>query len=265
MSGFQRAEAQAHRYEAATRVFMDGSAEILASTAGLRPGDAVLDLACGTGLVARHARPRVGPTGRVVGTDINPAMLSVARAVVSEDVEWVQAPADDQPFPENSFDHVLCQQGVQFFPDPVAAMVEARRVLKPSGRLSATVWATPGRNPYIEHQLELLALLDATIVGSLQAATPPDADVSMSTWAGEAGFSVVRVDTIEHVVPIARLGDFFVEQTTSTPWGPVLARLDEDERRDVVDEMCGGLEAFLGDDGVHHVPFVSFRLVASTV
>ena len=75
------------------------------------------------------------------------------------DVEWFEAPADTQPFEDDCFDRVLCQQGLQFFPDPVAAIAESMRVLSPGGRLHATIWATPGRNPYIERQLALLAIM----------------------------------------------------------------------------------------------------------
>ena len=83
---------QATAYESFTRVFMDGSARLLAEGAGIRAGDVVLDLACGTGLVARHVVALVSPNGRVVGADINPAMLEVARGSIGHGVEWVESP-----------------------------------------------------------------------------------------------------------------------------------------------------------------------------
>lgn len=129
-------------------------ARLLADGAGIHAGDVVLDLACGIGLVARHAVALVSPNGRLVGADINPAMLEIARGSIDDGVEWVESPSDDLPFDDNTCPHVICQQGFQFFPDPVAAMRETVRVLRPGRLLIATVWATPGHNPYIENQLD---------------------------------------------------------------------------------------------------------------
>ena len=266
MSGFQLAEQQARRYETVTSVFMGGSAERLAATSGLQQGDAVLDLACGTGLVARHAWPLVATVGRVVGTDVNPAMLAVARAVAAErhaDVEWFEAPADAQPFDDDRFDRVLCQQGLQFFPDPVAALAESMRVLRPGGQLHATIWATPGHNPYIERQLAMLAALDPTLVPSLRAATPERADESMLRWATEARCADARIDLVEHTVPLTDVAAFFLQQTASTPWGPALAALGPAEQNALGDEMTETLTPFRDLSGVHHVPFCSYRLTAT--
>lgn len=107
--------------------------------AALGPGERVLDLACGTGVVAREAVSRVGTSGRVVGLDINGGMLARARAT-SAAVEWCEGNAMDLQFAVGAFDVVVCQQGLQFFPDESKALQEARRVLVPGGRLAAAVW-----------------------------------------------------------------------------------------------------------------------------
>jgi SAM-dependent methyltransferase len=226
----------------------------------------VLDLACGTGLVARHAWPLVAAGGRVVGTDVNPAMLVVARAVAAEQhapVEWFEAPAEAQPFDDDHFDRVLCQQGLQFFPDPVAALAESMRVLRPGGQLHATIWATPGHNPYIERQLAMLAALDPALVPSLRAATPERADESMLRWATEASCADARIDLVEHTVPLTDVTTFFLQQTASTPWGPALAALGPAEQNVLGDEMTETLAPFRDLSGVHHVPFCSYRLTAT--
>ncbi len=245
---------------------MSGSAALIVNSCGLEQGDAVLDLACGTGLVARHAWPLVGAGGRVVGTDVNPAMLAVARTVAAErhaDVEWLEAPADAQPFDDDCFGRVLCQQGLQFFPDPVAAVAESMRVLSPGGQLHATIWATPGRNPYIERQLDLLAQLDPALVPSLRAAIPERADESMLRWASEAGCTDASIDLIEHTVPFADVAAFFLRQTASTPWGPSLAELTDEDRDLLAADMVETLAPFRDPSGVHHVPFCSYRLNAA--
>ncbi len=117
--------------------------------AALRPGERVLDLACGTGVVAREAASRVGASGRVVGLDINGGMLARARAT-SMAVEWCEGSAMDLQFPVGTFDVVVCQQGLQFFPDESKALREAQRVLVPGGRIAAAVWcgieSSPGHH-----------------------------------------------------------------------------------------------------------------------
>ena len=106
---------------------------------GPRRGESILDIACGTGVVARLAEQR-GHTGRLVGLDLNTAMLAVARAK-SSTVEWVDGSALDLPFNANSFDVVLCQLGLQFFPDRPLALKEMVRVLKPGGRAGLSVYS----------------------------------------------------------------------------------------------------------------------------
>ena len=261
-SGFQLAQHQATAYDSFTRVFMEGSAQLLAEGARIRPGDVVLDLACGTGLVARHAVPLVVPNGRLVGADINPAMLERARASVDASVEWVQSPADDLLFDDDTFTHVICQQGLQFFPDPDAAMREVLRVLQPAGVAITTVWATPGHNPYIENQLDLLADLDASLVASVRRATPAHADDFLRSTAQAAGFHDIEITMLEHHVDIADFGPWFLAQTAGTPWGPTLAALTDAARQELASTMTDRIQPCTRPDGGHRIPFRSYRLEA---
>jgi len=108
-------------------------------------GERVLDVACGTGVVARAAAERVGDEGRVAGLDITGGMLAVARKHPgAQGIEWYEANAESMPFDEASFDLVLSQMGLQFVPNKLAAMREMRRVLAPGGRLALNV---PGPTP----------------------------------------------------------------------------------------------------------------------
>ena len=130
-------------------------ARVLLDHAALRPGERVLDLACGSGVVAREAAGRVGAHGQITALDINPAMLAVARthpaAPGTPDIEWIQGSALALPFAEASFDVVLCQQGFQFFPDRALASAELRRVLVPGGRALLLVSQAIRRNPLYDH------------------------------------------------------------------------------------------------------------------
>ncbi len=107
--------------------------------ANLRQGDRVLDVACGTGIVARAALERVGAHGRVVGVDLNEDMLAVGRAK-GPAVAWRHGDAESLPFDDGSFDVVACQFGLMFFADRVAALREMWRVLAPGGRLVVATW-----------------------------------------------------------------------------------------------------------------------------
>jgi ubiquinone/menaquinone biosynthesis C-methylase UbiE len=107
-------------------------------------GCAALDIACGPGTVSRILAERVGRDGHVVATDISPAMLDIARskptASDAATIEWFEAPAAPLPVPESAFDIITCQQGLQFFPDKVSALVEMRRVLRVGGRAGVAIW-----------------------------------------------------------------------------------------------------------------------------
>jgi ubiquinone/menaquinone biosynthesis C-methylase UbiE len=124
-------------------------APLLIEQAALQPGDRVLDVACGDGVVARLAARQVGPTGQIIGLDINAVMLAVGRSlppIPGVSLEWQEGNAIALPFADASFDTLLCQQGLQFFTDRLAAIREIRRVLVPGGRLSLNVWRALERN-----------------------------------------------------------------------------------------------------------------------
>lgn len=125
-------------------------AAILLEHADPRPGERVVDVACGTGIVARQTAPRVGAGGTVVAVDTNPAMLSVGRSLPAPEgaaIDWREGNALALPLPDDAFDLVLCQAGLQFFPDRPAALREMYRVLKLGGRVAIGVWRSPEHNP----------------------------------------------------------------------------------------------------------------------
>ena len=113
----------------------------------------VLDIACGTGIVARNVAPLVGSRGTVIGLDVNPDMIDTARAASERDhpaIEWHTSPAEQLLFPDEHFDLILCQFGLMFFIDKHAALQEMHRVLKKGGRLVLSVWQDLDRHSFYQ-------------------------------------------------------------------------------------------------------------------
>jgi ubiquinone/menaquinone biosynthesis C-methylase UbiE len=198
-----------------------GWAASLVERAGLHRGERVLDVACGTGVVARAAAERVGRTGRVAGVDINAAMLEVARALPygpGAGVSWVRGNVLRLPFAEASHDVVLCQLGLQFVPDRPAALAQMRRVLAPGGRLGLSVYGP------IEHNPAAFALAQA-----LDRRLGPDASVTkraehaladaalLRTLAREAGFRQITIVTQTRTIRFASVSAYVRIQLAATP------------------------------------------------
>ncbi len=121
----------------------------------LQPGDRVLDLACGTGVLAREAAFRLGGAGGVVGVDPAPGMLAAAKRL-GPGIEWRAGSAEDIPLPEGAFDHVFSQFGMMFFTDPMRAVEEMHRVLAPRGHLVVAVWDRVQAFPLYDDLMQLL-------------------------------------------------------------------------------------------------------------
>ncbi|HWZ89806.1 MAG TPA: class I SAM-dependent methyltransferase, partial [Polyangiaceae bacterium] len=111
--------------------------------------DRVLDVACGTGILGRLLRERLGAPKRSVGVDINPAMIGLAQKL-SPDIDYRAGDATELGFAAAEFDLVLCQHGLMFFPDRVKALREMRRVLTDGGRLGLSTWRSLAENPVSE-------------------------------------------------------------------------------------------------------------------
>jgi SAM-dependent methyltransferase len=128
---------------------------VLLDTANVGPGDRVLDVACGTGVLARAAAERVGPNGVVAGVDRNPGMLAVAEAKAPR-LSWKEGLAEDLPYEDGEFDAVVCQFGLMYFDDRRGALEQMWRVLRPGGRIAVAVWAGLGEVPAYAAFIEVL-------------------------------------------------------------------------------------------------------------
>jgi SAM-dependent methyltransferase len=183
---------------------------IVAEAARIRPGDRVLDVACGTGALTFAAAERAGPSGRVAGLDPNPGMLAVARTK-PEGVDWHEGRAEALPFEDGAFDAVVSQFGLMFFDDPPRAFAEMARVLAPGGRLAVAVFDAVEVSPGYDELARLcdrlfgsavgdamrapFAFGDATRLRDLAAGAFPGAEVARHE--GEVHFPSVAAET-EH-------------------------------------------------------------------
>ncbi|MBN9386971.1 MAG: methyltransferase domain-containing protein [Chloroflexi bacterium] len=150
----------ADRYEEATLNFGPALTRLL-DLAALEPGDRVLDVATGPGVMARIAARAVGPSGQVVGVDIAEQSLEVARRKAAAEglsqLTFQVEDAENLALPDAGFDAVFCSMGLMHFPNPEKALLEMRRVLKPGGRLLAAVWGEAEKSPFIQVALNTLA------------------------------------------------------------------------------------------------------------
>jgi len=208
-------------------------AKLLLDEAELRPGASVLDIATGPGTVARLAAVCIGAKGRVVAIDIAQPMLDIAKAKsqpsAAAPIDYLHSPAAPLAAPTGAFDAVLCQQGLQFFPDRPSALREMRRVLKPSGRAAIAVWAELERNQiYAAFHAALQATAPSDLTELITAPFSWPSGAALKSAAEDAGFRNVRLST--RSLPMVFEGG--VEQAAqsfaATPVAPGVAELPQD-------------------------------------
>jgi SAM-dependent methyltransferase len=211
------------------------SAERLIELAKPRPGQRVLDVGCGTGIVARRAAPRVGNSGRTVGLHASPGMLAVARAAAGREklaIDWREGRAEALPFAEGTFDLVLCPYALMFFSDPAAALAEMRRVLADGGRAVVSVWEGLDRHPFYQ-------LLDRAIERHLGTSGVRDI-FALGDAAGlrdrvvKAGFRRVEIEPYQLVARFPDPEGFLAgEIDVETAAIPAMQHLDTAARADL--------------------------------
>jgi SAM-dependent methyltransferase len=244
--------AQVYERELVPAIFGPWASRVVA-VAAPAAGERVLDAACGTGVVARLAAERVGADGRVVGFDLNPGMLMVARSlpVGGAPVGWVQATAGRLPFPDSSFEVVCCQLGLQFFPDRAAALAEMARVLVAGGRLVAMVWQSIDHSPGFE---VLAAALDRHIgpaAGAVMRAPFGLGDEgTLRGLVAGAGFQDVRVDRKAGVVRFGSAQELVVGYGAGSPLAGPIGGAGPAARAGLLAEVQAALEPWQGHDGL---------------
>ena len=228
-----------------------------------RHGESVLDIACGTGIVARLAAERMA-AGRVVGLDLNFGMLAVARSAPHgrPPIEWIKGSALDLPFDDGSFDLVLCQLGLQFFPDKPLAIREMRRVLRSPGRMALSVFSaieqTPAAHAFVQALDRCLGPSASATKRAEHMFRDPD---EVGTLLAKAGFQQVVVKTVTQQISFPSVLDYVRFQLIATPMAGLLGDQSELERAVHMEDIAS-LTASLLDPEMRRGGRLAFPQVA---
>lgn len=228
-------------------LFRQWTTPVLAAAA-VSTGDRVLDVACGTGVLARAAVSAVGPDGAVNGLDIGPGMLAVAEELEPR-VRWVEGDAGALPFDDDEFDAVVCQFGLMFFPDRVQAIREMLRCVRPGGRVAVAVWETLDRSEVYPLTVDLLRRRAGDAAAdALRAPFVLGNTDELRSLFEEAGVARVAIDTQHGTARFPSVRSMV--EADLRGWLPVMGvQLDESGIEQILGEAEELLARFVTADG----------------
>ena len=217
--------------------------------ANLQPGERVLDVACGTGVISRLAAERVGPTGAVTGIDIASDMIAVAKTVAAPQgatIDWRIADAASLPIADASVDVVLCQMGLMFMEDRAAAIAEMRRVLVPSGRV---VVNTPGRIQPVYELMEqaLVEHISTDLGGFVSAVFSMHDPEAVATLLREAGLRDVSARESTCTFHLPAPAEFVWQYINLTPMAAFVEQAPADAKSAFERRFVDGVQAYVVD------------------
>ena len=232
------------------------------------PGDTVLELACGPGSVGLRAAEMVGDEGRVICSDFAEPMVEVARERAERmgvrNADFRVLDAEDLDLPDESVDAVVCRFGYMLMEDPLQALRETYRVLRPGGRVAFAVWKGPERNPWV-------ALIMSAVREQLDAPPPPPDAPGMFALAdqqrvrqllGDAGFEAVEAADAPGVRRFDSFDDWWgLMRQLARPLADLLAGIDEEAQRKIADRVRSESERYATDGG--GLSFPSAAMLAS--
>lgn len=226
----------------------------LLEMAGLQRSEAVLEVACGTGLITFPAAAEVGAEGKIVATDISEQMVAFGRARTAEQgfhqISWLRRDAEDLQLPETGFDAALCGLGMMYFPDPLQALKEMKSVLKPGGRAVAAVWGKRAHCGWAE----IFPIVDARVQSEVcplffQLGT---GDLLKQTFLA-AGFGEVVLERISTTLHYASAEDACGAAFIGGPVALAHARFDERTRQEAYAEYLDSIAGYRNGNG-YNIP-----------
>jgi SAM-dependent methyltransferase len=222
----------------------------LVGDAALKPGERVLDVACGTGVVSRLAAERVGPGGSVAALDVNAAMLAVARTVpapAAPPIRWYESTAESMPLPDGAFDVVLCQLGLQFIADKAAALREMHRVAAKGARVLVSVPTPSGTFGVLEAAFARHVPPAAEFVRAVFSLNDP---AEVERLFRGAGFQDVAVRQYTKTPRLPAPRDFLWQYVQCTPLAAQLADADHAMLESLEREVVEGWRPWTTDGGM---------------
>ena len=226
-------------------LFAEWSPRVL-EAASVEPGHRVVDVACGTGILARTAADRTDNPSNITGIDINDGMLAVARQK-APDINWVLGAAENLPLENESVDRAVSQFGIMFFEDRVKALQEMLRVLKPGGRLAVAVWDRAEHSPGYQTMIQLLERLFGREVADALRAPFNMGDTSIiDALCREAIPGKVTIQTLEGTARFGSLDDWLHSDVKG--W-TLAVLIDDDQFAELRKQAPEALKAYVADDG----------------
>ncbi len=247
-------------------VMFDPWAERLIERVPPHAGATVLDLATGTGIVAKKLAERLGVDGKIYGVDLNTAMMRLAKercADISCAIEFVESSAEAIDLPDASVDYVYCQQGFQFFPDKQAAAREIYRLLRPGGRAILTTWLPLSECPFFGAICTALNECDEPDIAAIMA-RPFDhmpADELRQPFDAQP-FAKVQLEQDVREMCITGGIERAYQTVFGTPIAPLLEALPNVKQEAFRNAMLGQLEKLRGEDGITYGHLVTHVLIA---
>ena len=242
-------------YERAWKSQLEPAQNRMLALAALRPGDRVLDVACGTGLVTFRAAEMVGSTGEVTGVDISGQMIESARQRAAElgfsNVAFERSGAEELPFEPATFDVALCALGLMYVPDPVLAAAEMHRTLKPGGSAAAAVWGRRNRCGWAA----IFSIVDARVQTEVcplffQLGTGE----SLVTALQRAGFAEIRSERIDTLLHYDSPEEALSAAFAGGPVALAYSHFDAVTRDQVHHEYLESIAGFRNTSGGYEIP-----------
>jgi len=241
-------------YEAGWRAQLEPAQSLMLETAALQPGERVLDVACGTGLVSFRILDTVGTSGSLVGTDISAGMVERARHLANRggirNASFERFDAEAMSLQGEPFDAAVCALGLMYFPDPVIALGEMLRLLEPGGRAAAAVWGARAKCGWAE----IFPIVDARVSSEVcplffQIGTKD----SLASAFTQAGFTDVHSERLEVELGYASDDDALNAAFRGGPVALAYSRFDKATREAVHAEYLHSIEGFRGG-GQYRIP-----------
>jgi ubiquinone/menaquinone biosynthesis C-methylase UbiE len=223
-------------------------AKEIVNRACLCQGEKILDVACGTGLVARSAAEVQPNCDLIYGIDVNGVMIKKAHEI-EKNINWQNCDVTDMPFSDNYFDVVFCQQGLQYFPDPYLALKQINRVLVESGRILLSVWRPIQYSPFYESLCKTLEkYLDIKAALMLSAAFNLGYYEKLKTLFENTGFNSININIVIKQMHYSPFEEFVVGGMMATPFFKEIQAMPASRREEMLSDIYNSNTDYI-DDG----------------